>query len=466
MQVDIPFVNLFNNSLTGMFILVEGQFCYVSPRFISITGYEESDLLNRSSLSIVFPEDREAMHQIAISMLRNERQDPYEYRIYHHDGSIHWQLETVTSIQYQGHRAVMGNCMDITAMKMATEARLESAETTRALLNASIDQALLLDLDGQIIASNAAGAKRFNIKLKELIGRQIYDMLPLAVAERRRRRLSRIIQTGKPDVFEDRLDKHYIANSVYPIFNQDGRVIRLAIFSRDITEQKKAEANIQHYQSRLRALTSELSLTEERERRRISSELHDNISQMLAMSKIKLAGLLQCLRDTDVAPTLGEIYKLINESIDFTRSLTFELSSPILYELGFIAAVEWCAEQVQEQSGINITVINQGFAEISDEETKVTLFKAVRELLHNVVKHAQADQVTINLSRDADSITITVADNGIGLKGHHFDGDYGTKNSLGLFNIRERLEYLSGKIIVESSPDQFTRVSLVLPLKS
>jgi two-component system, NarL family, sensor histidine kinase UhpB len=464
-QSELAFIDLFSNSLTGLFILHRGLFRLVNHRFVEYTGYSEAELVGQSSLLIVVPEDRDMVRSAAVQMLRGERLEPYEYRIHHKDGSVHWQMETVTSIQYQGQRAVLGYCMDVTASKTAGKALSESAETTRALLNASIDQALLVDLEGNILASNAAGAARLGTKLEDLTGQNVYHLLPSAVARRRAERLAQVIRTGEPDRFDDETDDRVVQNSVYPVFDQQGQVIRLAIFSRDVTERKRADESIRRYQKQLRALTSQLSLAEERERRRIARELHDQIGQNLAMAKIRLGGISQSVPDIGLAQAMGDVNDLINEAIGFTRSLTFELSSPILYELGFQEAVEWYAEYTQQQSGVTIQVKHHGSTPVTDEEVSITLFKAVRELLHNVVKHARASQATVTLSGSADQITIQVEDNGIGLEVGPSSLGRGGHQGFGLFNVRERLEYLGGSFQIESAAGQFTRITLEAPLK-
>jgi len=122
--------------------------------------------------------------------------------------------------------------------------------------------------------------------------------------------------------------------------------------TQDITMRRKAEDEIRSNQARLQSLASELSLTEERERRRLATDLHDHIGQALAVSKIKLGVLQKTATSPDIANPLGEVRELIEKMIQDTRSLTFELSLPVLYELGFEAAVEWFAKHIRTQYGL------------------------------------------------------------------------------------------------------------------
>ena len=120
----------------------------------------------------------------------------------------------------------------------------------------------------------------------------------------------------------------------------------------DITAEKQAEKEIRTYQAQLRSVASELSLTEERERRRLATDLHDHVGQILALAQIKLGAIRESASSTHLVEPMDEVRRLIEQTIQYTRSLTFELSPPILYDLGFEAAVEWLAELIQEQQGI------------------------------------------------------------------------------------------------------------------
>jgi signal transduction histidine kinase len=158
---------------------------------------------------------------------------------------------------------------------------------------------------------------------------------------------------------------------------------------RDITQQKQAE-------QKLRSLASKLLLAGERERREIAVELHDHIGQTLAASKIKLGDLVS-KHAVKFKKPLNEIRNLIDQAIQYTRSLTFDLSPPILYEIGLEAAIEWLAEKTQKEHGLAIDVQTQSSPLPVDHEIRILLFQIVRELLFNVVKYAKARSVQISV---------------------------------------------------------------------
>jgi PAS domain S-box-containing protein len=239
---------------------------------------------------------------------------------------------------------------------------------------------------------------------------------------------------------------------------------RVLISITDITARKEAETQLLRYQEQLRSLASQLSLAEQRERRRISAELHDSIGQNLALAKIKLGGLRQRLQATEGVEALDEVRQLIEESLQETRSLVFQLSPPVLYDLGLEQAIEWLAEQMQQRHGLRTRFRTDGTMASLDEDVTTVLFQAVRELLLNVAKHAEASHAQVSMAQRSDSLEITVADDGVG-----FDAgrvlSLAEPSGFGLFNIRERLELLGGRLQIRSSPERGTTAVVAAPLK-
>jgi len=235
--------------------------------------------------------------------------------------------------------------------------------------------------------------------------------------------------------------------------------------TQDITMRKKAEAEIRINQEQLQSLASELSLTEERERRRLATDLHDHIGQALAVSKIKLGVLQKTVEVPELATPLGEVRELIERMIQDTRSLTFELSLPVLYELGFEAAVEWFAKHVRAQHGVQVEVQREMKPIPMTDEIKVLLFRSVRELMMNIVKHAQAQHARVTIARVGDRVDVEVVDDGVGIADLKGFAKSGSSAGFGLFSIRERLHYLGGRVDMASKEGEGTRVTLTVPLK-
>jgi PAS domain S-box-containing protein len=231
----------------------------------------------------------------------------------------------------------------------------------------------------------------------------------------------------------------------------------------DITEQKQADKEIRTYQEQLRSVASELSLTEERERRRLATDLHDHVGQILALAQIKLGAIRQSASSTQLVEPMDEVRRLIEQTIQYTRSLSFELSPPILYDLGFEAAVEWLAELTHEQQGITVKVQADRSAKPMNDEIRIILFQTVRELLANVVSHANAKHIQIFIAREDTALQVKIEDDGLGMGGSA-DAANGPLG-FGFFSIGERLKYLGGHLEVLSEPGWGTRVTLQVPLK-
>jgi PAS domain S-box-containing protein len=232
----------------------------------------------------------------------------------------------------------------------------------------------------------------------------------------------------------------------------------------DVTDQKRAKAELGAYQERLRSLASQLSLAEEQERRRIASDLHDSVGQLLAIASMRLGVLQQKPYSAEFAQRLQDINKWIDQAARTVQSLIFELSPPVLYELGLGAAAERLAEQTHEQHGLEVVVQRDGDSVAMTNDVRSLLFKAVREMLMNVVKHAKATRAEVRIKGSKDGVLVEVVDNGVGFDVEQLDPRRDRARGFGLFNVRERLEHLGGNLSIDSAPGKGTVVAAALPL--
>ncbi|HTK82743.1 MAG TPA: ATP-binding protein [Bacteroidota bacterium] len=217
------------------------------------------------------------------------------------------------------------------------------------------------------------------------------------------------------------------------------------------------------YRDQLRSLASQLSITEDRERRRMATYVHDSISQALAFCKIKLAALRDAQSPTDVTRAVDEVSELMSQSIESAQTLTFELSPPVLYELTFVEALEWLADVMEGKHGLRIDFSDDGAPKPLGEDVRGILFHAVKECLVNVVKHSKSRHAQISVMRLGDTIRITVKDEGVGMAREQLQT---RTTTFGLFNIRERISSLGGSVIIDSKPGLGTTVSLTTPLST
>ena len=350
------------------------------------------------------------------------------------------------------------------------EALRSSEARFRTIFEGATIGIALVDMDGRIVESNPTLERMLGLSREELLHKDFTNFAQPDEADRCQALFKELVAGQRQSI---QMDKQYtLADgrllwgrlTVTPFRDSEGECQFALGMVEDITEQKQAEKEIRTYQEELRSLASELSLTEERERRRLATELHDHVGQILALAQIKLGALKESASSTSLTGPLDEIRCLMEQMIKYTRSLTFELSPPILYDLGFEPAVEWLAELFQNQHGLKIEVRTDRHTKPMDDQLRVLLFQAVRELLLNVVKHAQANQAKVVISREGNDIHIQVEDNGVGMNIPP-GGALGSAGGFGLFSIRERLKYLGGQLKMASDSGQGTKVTLVVPLK-
>jgi len=251
---------------------------------------------------------------------------------------------------------------------------------------------------------------------------------------------------------------------------EDGHLNGVTITFADITESKRNAENLEQRvlerTAQLRALAVELSLAEERERRALAQDLHDDLGQVLAAAKIKLTMLTKLEHVAEIKKRLLEVDDLLNHAHASVRSLTFQLSPPVLFELGLVPAVEWLADEMRRQYDLQIKVLDDGIKKKLDTSVSTILFRAVRELLINVAKHAKVSGAKVTIRRQSRQIVIQVMDEGIGLHSpsRAKRSKKGTIQGFGLLSVQERLSYIGGEMRLESVPGDGTLVTLIAPL--
>jgi len=232
---------------------------------------------------------------------------------------------------------------------------------------------------------------------------------------------------------------------------------------RHLAETRRLQAERIEYQERLRALASELVAAEERERRRIATGLHDGLCQALALAKMKLQSLRAHQPSPADAAQLDQVVRTLDGCIEEAGTLAFDLSPPILFELGLTAAAEWLLENVRKQHGLRCRLDSKGEVTGLGDELRSSLYRSLKELLANAVKHARADEVRVHVENADGAIRLTVDDDGVGcdpvpggpmLRGRGF----------GLLSIQEQVGRFGGELVLQGSPLGGTRAVVRVPL--
>jgi len=358
--------------------------------------------------------------------------------------------------------AVMGLSRDVTERRAMISAMQESEERYRQLFQSMREGCLIYDLiydgagnpiDALMTAMNASAEAIFG----PLVGRRASEVVP--TGKPLFLDIYTALDRGQPPVsIESWIPyiKKHLSNSFFSL-----RKGRIGTIFTDVTARKTAEEQMARYQQQLRHLAGEMAVAGEQERRRIAVNLHDGLGQTLVLCKMKLESV-KAAAESPVKRQLQPVVRLIEEAIRDTRSLTFQLSPPVLHEIGLSAAIEWLAENLGEQHGVTIRVTPKATREPTGMAERVTLFQSVRELLLNTVKHARATVIAVDIRSKREHLEIVVEDDGAGFDPTTLQG-LGRKG-LGLFNIQERLQLIGGEMKIRSQPGKGTSITLVAPV--
>jgi PAS domain S-box-containing protein len=421
-----------------------------------LTKDEIKKISKWSAIDFVDPEARELVKKRGLARERGENvPDRYEIKVRTPSGKTKWIDLSAQRIEYEGNSAILGTFFDITERKHTEDALRESEERYRSLVE-NIPLAICIARDGTIEYANNAAARVIGVESPEALrGRK---MLGLNQDERIESAMASynwaLSGSDQPPVeysFRRPDGQEVVLETMaYPYRYQGAPAV--LVVGHDVTERRLAQRELEEYQKRLRTMTSELATVEERERRRIAVDLHDRVGQTLAICTTRVKFLREALAGSPNSDEINGILKMLHQTIQDTRALTFELSPPLLYELGLASAVEWLAEHVQEHYGLEVQFKDDGLPKPLKEDLKILLFRSTRELLINTVKHARAGWARVSLSTDGRRISVNVEDNGVGLMEDIMETR--AAKGFGLFSIRERLEPLGGTLEIRSQPHQ------------
>ena len=536
-----------------------------------------------------------------------------------------------------GVKTLLSVVRDISVRRHWEEALQESEATVRAILDATQESIWLFDLNGRILSANRTALKRVRKRLEEMVGLPFSRFIDPKVAAARSECLAQVVATRLPRRLEDERDGIIFDHTFYPVFDTQGRVHRVASFSRDITEARRADAalkrantqvsllaqsasdllrteqpagvieklcrqlmafldcqecltylatadapgfrlevqvglpvadapawlpreesealdgwiaqrqargayaHVQHVlkaedpplgllvfgtwkragfstedlalvqsladqisqalqrarskerlqhlntelgasnlrleqrvtertqelQTRmlqLQALASQLNRAEEQERQRIAQVIHDHLQQLLVAARLSVDTLAIRTRGTLTEKSLKALTDILSESIQVARSLTAELYPSVLHRDGLAAALKWLAGWYRQQHGLEVKVMVESDSELAQPEIRTMLFRAVRELLFNVVKHAGAGSAEVRLGReDPDTVRIEVSDPGVGFDPEALQHSEPARTGFGLFSLRERMELFGGRLDIQSSPGRGSCFILLAP---
>ncbi|MCH7559446.1 MAG: PAS domain S-box protein, partial [Planctomycetes bacterium] len=361
--------------------------------------------------------------------------------------------------------------LDITDRKGMEEKLRESEEQFRQFFENEPEYCYMISAEAVILDVNKAALDILGYEKSRLVGQPL-EVIYAPESQSKMKQLfkkwrkSGTLRDEEMVIVTKKGDRRIVLLSASIVRDKDGKVLHSMSVQRDITERKKAEERLLEHQAKLKAMASEMLLTEERERQRLAVGLHDEVCQKLVFTKLALESSMQLVSDSKVLASLRIACGAIGETIEQADSLTFELSNPVLRQLGFVIALEkYLTEEIRQKHGIAFELEGDEQLSALPDEIKNCLFRVTRELLTNVVKHAHARKIRVSVRKACGQIRVSVQDDGAGFEESQAGSKVSQTTRFGLFSIREQLEYLGGYLEIESEPGRGTTVTAVVPIR-
>ena len=469
--------NVIENSVDAIGIVDRrGRFILWNRRAGEIFGYQSDDLAGRSAFELYA--DRDALHRMLERLRKEEVVREYEILMKKSDGSI-VPMDISISLLKDDHGNTIGSvCVarDLSERKRGERdlkrARDELSHYSKDLerqVRARTSEIMgilkytpavvsIKDTDGRYTLVNSRHEELFGMSNDQIHGKTDHEIFPREFADQFRANDLQVLVEGHSRQIEEQIPHrdgvHTYLSVKFPLYDEHGAASGVCGISTDITELKKA-------QNQLRRLSGSIMAGQEKERAAIARELHDELGQVLTALRMDTVWMLNHLKDTDLksANRALTMRELIDKTIDEVRGIALRLRPSVLDDLGLIPALEWYTAEMEKRSGIAFVLNHQDIPKVN-EIVATAAYRIAQEALTNVVRHSSATHVEVNLQVQADTLTLTVVDNGMGFN----TVELSESESLGVAGMRERANLAGGTLEIESQPGKGSQVYCRLPI--
>jgi two-component system CheB/CheR fusion protein len=477
-MINVPGVGVLNFDKSGTLL-------NCNDAFLQMTGYsrEQVEQHRLTWRDMTPPEYIAASEEQMARLQETGRIGPYEKEYVRKDGRRSWMLFTGASM---ADGTVVEYCIDVGNRKKIEQRLRESEERYRVLVESTREYAMLtLDRERRITMWSSGAVRIFGYSEQEAVG-QSGDILftpedrAAGIPEWE---MQTALQQGKAD--DDRWQlrqdgSRFWASGVTEALRRNEEIYGFAKVLRDNTQRKQAEedlrrardeleervrertAELEEQAQRLRSLAGDLASAERRERKRLATLLHDDLQQLLVAAIMRIDSVKDRMPDEHCRAELASVDELLSGSLDRCRHLTSQLRPPALYEEGLAPALRWLAAEMKKLHGLEVAVETDDVTCALPEDVRALVFEAVRELLFNVVKHAEVEEALVLLDESDGHMEIVVEDHGAGFDPAGMEPQ--RDNGLGLFSVEERLAALGGSMEIDSAPGEGCRVKLIVPV--
>ena len=366
--------------------------------------------------------------------------------------------------------SLKGTNQDITAQKEARREIEKAEEMYRIITDNSNDLICLHEINSTFKYISPSIYNLLGYKQSELLGKNVFGIVHKSdIKALKKVMVQRKFSNMYTDTFSCRVlhkKGHYIwleflSSPVY----KDNEISSYVSSARDITQWVLAKQEIEEYQTSLQKLTTEMTLIEEKQKKEIATNIHDHLSQSLVISKMKINELKKRPQLKLIDEDLRFIETHISEALENSRKITYELSPPVLYQLGIVEALNWLFDNVETTHKI-ACVVNSNVDNINLDEVKsILLYRSIQEVLTNAIKYASASLITLDLDKNNLGLDIFITDNGVGFNTSILNNLHNHSGSgFGLFTVQERIRNIQGKFTIKSKINMGTTVKIFIPL--
>jgi len=319
-----------------------------------------------------------------------------------------------------------------------------------AILRGIWDMAFLIGRDGTYLDYHTQDQHQLYAPPEAFIGRRLREVMPVELVDSFMAAIERACTTGQAVVVEYELP---IAGATrfFQASIVDAGHDRVLSIVRDVTESRRARELTY-------SLAGRVIANQEAERARIARELHENIGQRMASLNMEIERIVREAVSPTVRETLQALAQRSEAIVAEVAQLSRELHPPTLDALGLVSSLKALCVDMGRKAGVEIPLLHRGVPEPLDWRVAVSIYRIAQDALHNVVRHSRARAASVQLLGDAHTLALYVADSGVG-----FDAA-AAHAGIGLASVRERVEFLSGALVVHAAPGWGTRISVRIPL--
>jgi PAS domain S-box-containing protein len=447
---------------------------FVDEKVEEITGYAKSNFDSRKMKwsDILLQEDLPGFKEAFREGLKGSKSYIREYRIKRKDGEVIW-------IQDRGQifcgpdgevDYIHGVFFDVTERRQVQEALRESENRFASFMRYLPGIAFMRDIQGRYLYVNETWEKVRQRQLQSVVGKVFNEVWPAEKVDQFNEGDRRVLTRGEPvqnieEISQDDGAHIWLVNK-FPILDKDGKPIIIGAVGIDITRRRRAEEALWESEQRLRFLTSQLLTAQERERKRISMELHDELGQSLAVLKLQIRAIERGLDEgqQDLKVECRELLGYLDGVIDNVRRLSRDLSPAILEDLGLQSALKYLINGVSKHYAVSHSFEVEDLDQLFTSDAQIIIYRIFQECLTNISKHADASQVSIAIRKKDNLVSIVLEDNGAGFDLRQTSARRVAGRGLGLAALNERARMLGGTLDIRSQPGTGTKVTCVIPI--